>query len=129
MVPDAPTLLALLGGANRLIRDYDLSQRDEIEALAGALQSAMEDAGIDADLDVVADAAFRLRAIVSRVALIRAGRALMAPARSHTEREYRAKHAVEQVFLAGDGLAAVVVLARGIDPHGDYATRRLRGCA
>lgn len=129
MVPDAPTLLALLGGASRLIRDYDLTQRDEIEALAGAIQSAMEDADIHADLDVVADAAFRLRAIVSRAALIRAGRALLAPARSHTERELRAKHAVEQVFLAGDGLAAVVVLARGIDPYGGYRVVRARRAA
>lgn len=64
IAPDATCLLFMLGGTARIIDNYDITHRDDPEAVAGVLWSAMEANDVGADLAVVAEAVAKVRAVV-----------------------------------------------------------------
>ena len=120
-------LIDRLGGARHLIEHYDITSDDATAAVAACIEAAMQDAKIGAELRVIADAvghiqdALRGRQPQSEThALVCAGYALIGGDRWDVE------HALDLIGQAMDPLAAVVALAMGIDPTGDYPVRRLR---
>lgn len=124
-VPDGCTLIALLRGAEHLITFYSIGATDTIEEIAGCLDAAMQDAKITAELPVIADAVGLVQAAArpspappADRELICAGFALIGGG------AWEASEALQLVARAPDQLSAVVALAGGIDPYGDYTARR-----
>ena len=127
-VHDGNTLLALLQGAEHLITFYEIAATDTIEEIAGCLDAAMQDAGLVAELPVIAGAVGGIQFALCTPTpgpkpptdhdLISAGFALIGGG------EWEARQALALLERATDQLAAVVALAAGIDPYGDYVARR-----
>lgn len=139
MVPDATTLLALLGGVDRLAATYQLRADSDLATLRAAVRVAMASAGVDAPLDVLRDALQHLRiALLPPPGLAdfyEAGWALVRDPQRGDDRvlakggEEPGADANLLLSQARDPLAAVVALARGIDPHGSYRPLRARRAA
>jgi hypothetical protein len=127
LVPDGATLLALLQGAEHLIGFYSIRPFDTIEEIAGCLDAAMQDAKIAADLPVIADAVGRVQAVMRPAPAPPADRELICAGFALIGGDARdVGQAVALVERGADQLAAVVALAMGIDPTGEYAVRRVR---
>lgn len=139
MVPDPLTLIALLGGVDRLAAVYHLRAGDDIDTLRAAFHAAMASAGIEAPLDVLCIALQHLRiALLPPPGLAdfyEAGWALVRDPEPGDDRvlakggEEPGAGANLLLSQARDPLAAVVALARGIDPHGSYRPVRARRAA
>lgn len=115
-------LLERIGGAEALVRKYEITLRDEIEALTECVISEIETAGITAPLSQVAEAVFALRRAAYGIVLRIAGQGVVeGGALDHCPRYlFAADFADAQMALAGDRMRAVVALCRGIDPLHDY---------
>lgn len=138
MVPDAQSLIALLGGTDRLIINFKLRPDHDVAHYTRVFRAAMGAAELTAELPVISEAITLVRHRVARPPSARdlrlAGAALIAaPHPAHdlfaVGREAAGNEAVNLVALSRDPLAAVAALAQGIDPHGSYAVRRLRRAA
>lgn len=121
-VSDGVTLLALLKGADHLIEVYDLTDADGLAEIGACIDAAMQDANITAELPAIAEAVAIVRGVIcpppSVSAIMSAGFALIGGG------EWEARQALALLERATDQLAAVVALAAGIDPYGDYTARR-----
>lgn len=104
--PDAACLLAMLGGTDRIVIDYDITTQDELEDIGGVLTSAMEAWDVRAELPIVAEAVVMVRDAVKA-------------------RTRRLPRLVPESDIARYEAMPVVELAAYLDPFGDYTMMRL----
>ena len=126
-------LLTALGGVEELIRFYDLTTRDDLQALKGVMSAAMESAHVSADLQTISAAIGEIRSALAPAPtqpdadLIRWGARIFSA--GPVTAEEVAAFVNCQIVDFHDQLLAVVSLASGIYPTGEYFARRLVRCA